>query len=318
MNINKDTIEDITIYKVITGSQSYGWATPESDIDTRGIAIVPDLNYYYGFIKKFEQYENKVKDIVIYDIRKFFSLARACNPSIIELLYIDDPKLILKTSKWFDIIKQNRDKFLSMKVCHTYSGYSYQQIQRIETHRKWLLNPPTHKPTREEFGLSDNTISFSQLQAMNKLINDGSVIEVNALELIKKENSYRNALTEYNQYENWKKTRNPKRAEMEREFGFDGKYALHAIRLGRQGKEILTTGKVIVNRPDKEDLYSIRLGKWSYEKVLNEAKTLESEMRELYKTPEKCAVPYTPDEVYLDNLCTDIVNDYMSIKKEIR
>ncbi len=312
MQINKDTIEDITIYKVITGSQAYGWATAESDIDIRGIAIVLDKNYYYGFLKNFEQYEDKVNDIVIYDIKKFFNLARACNPSILELLYIDDPKLVLKTSKWFDLIKQNRDKFLSMKVCHTYSGYAYQQIQRIETHRRWLLNPPDHKPIREEFGLKSNeVISFNQLQAMNKLINNGNIIEVNALELIKKENNYRNASQEYNQYENWKQTRNSKRAELEKQFGYDTKFALHAIRLSRQGKEILTTGKVIVNRPDKEELYSIKQGKWSYDQVLNEAKSLENEMRELYKTPEKCAVPYTPDAIFLDNLCTDIVDKYL-------
>ena len=65
MNINKDTIEDITIYKVISGSQAYGWARPDSDVDIRGIAIVPDKRYYYGFIRNFEQYEDKVNDINI-------------------------------------------------------------------------------------------------------------------------------------------------------------------------------------------------------------------------------------------------------------
>ena len=33
------------------------------------------------------------------------------------------------------------------------SGYATAQAKRIESHRKWLLDPPDHEPTREEFGL---------------------------------------------------------------------------------------------------------------------------------------------------------------------
>lgn len=316
MNINKDTIEDITILKVVVGSQAYGFATPESDTDIKGVAIVPDLGYYYGFNKHFEQYEEKdPNDLAIYDIRKFFSLARAVNPSIIEMLYIDKPEHILKITDAGKDLKFIRDQFLSMKVRHSYSGYAISQLKKIKTHRRWLLSPIDHKPTRSEFELSekqDEIISFSQLQAMNKLINDGSVVEVHALELIRKENSYRNALNEYNQYENWKATRNPKRAALEAKYGYDCKSAVHLYRLMKQGLEILETGKVIVDRPDAKEMLAIRNGEWSYEKVLAISEEIDAKMGELYEHPEKCAIPYQPDEEELNKICTAIVDDYIN------
>ena len=60
---------------------------PESDIDIRGVAIMRDLSYYYGWLNTFSQYEDKVNDIVIYDIRKAFNLISACNPNMLDFLY---------------------------------------------------------------------------------------------------------------------------------------------------------------------------------------------------------------------------------------
>ncbi|NER49331.1 MAG: hypothetical protein F6J92_22090 [Symploca sp. SIO1A3] len=36
---------------------------------------------------------------------------------------------------------------------HTYAGYGYAQIRKLESHRRWLLNPPTQAPQLEDFGL---------------------------------------------------------------------------------------------------------------------------------------------------------------------
>jgi hypothetical protein len=52
-------------------------------------------------------------------------------------------------------LHEERHHFLSKKVQQTYLGYAMAQLKKIRTHRSWLLNPPTHKPTREEFGLPD-------------------------------------------------------------------------------------------------------------------------------------------------------------------
>ena len=70
-----------TIFLTRAGSHAYGLATPESDLDLRGI-VIPPKGYFLGFWHRFEQAESTDPDLVIYDIRKFFHLAAACNPSI--------------------------------------------------------------------------------------------------------------------------------------------------------------------------------------------------------------------------------------------
>jgi len=126
----------------------------------------------------------------------------------------------------------------------------------------------------------------------------------NFIEIMQKERAYKNLKSQYDKYQEWKKNRNAARAAMEEKFGFDGKFALHLIRLLRSCKEMLATGKVNVRRNDREDLLSIRNGGWSYEKLIDEADKLDAECEELYKTSK---LPHTPDFVYLDNLLIKLV-----------
>lgn len=310
MNIDKDSIKGITIYEVIVGSNAYGFSSPDSDLDIRGMAI-PPKEYFLGFCRRFEQYEDSVNDIVIYNIQKYFQLARAVNPNIIELIFIDNPNLIKLETVWSRMIKDCRNEFLSMKCRHTFSGYAFAQLNRIKVHKKWIDNPPDHKPIREEFGLKpDEIISFSQLQAVRKVVETGHNIETMAMQLIQKETSYKNALNEWQDYQTWLRTRNPKRADIEKQWGYDCKHACHLVRLLRMGYEILSEGRVIVERPDAVELRSIRNGAWSYEKVLDYAQEMDSKMQELYNHPEKCAVPYAPNDKILDSVLIDIIEGY--------
>jgi uncharacterized protein len=59
-----------------------------------------------------------------------------------------------------------RQIFLTKKVKHTYSGYALAQIKKIESHRKWLLDPPQREPQPQDFDLNlDRPISKEQLHA---------------------------------------------------------------------------------------------------------------------------------------------------------
>jgi len=53
------------------------------------------------------------------------------------------------------------------------------------------------------------------------------------------------------------------RPELIEQFGFDTKFAYHAVRLGIQGAEFLTTGKITlpIPEPDRSRLIDLRLGK---------------------------------------------------------
>jgi predicted nucleotidyltransferase len=349
-------IEDNTVLFVRHGSHAYGTNTPESDTDFKGIAI-PTKPYFLGSTHRFEQAELKAPDpdCTIFDIRKFFDLAANCNPSIIEVLYVE-PEDRLVVDPIGEIILQHRDEFLSKKVKHTFMGYAVSQLKRIKLHRRHLLNPPKEPPTRASLGLPEHTLILQdQLAAataeiqkhldrhnfdfmdgleepvkigmrtiMSEMMAELKIssqdqwmsaartigLDDNFILLMQKERQYTGAKKEWEQYQNWKKTRNPKRAADEAKWGLDLKHAMHLTRLSRMAKEILTTGKVIVKRPDYEELLSIRNGAWTYEQVVEYAERAEQELNSLYQT---CNVlPNSPDREKLDRLCIELVEKSLS------
>src|SRR5690606_9860995 len=100
------------------------------------------------------------------------------------------------------------------------------------------------------------------------------------------------------------KTRNPSRAAQEKQFGYDTKHGSHCLRLMRMCKEILEGKGVIVKRPDREELLAIKLyGAMKYDDLLAEAKQLDEECHELYKTSN---VRNSPNRVMIDKFVIDL------------
>lgn len=167
---NLPWLTDRTILLVTHGSHAYGLNTPTSDIDLKGVAI-PPREYFLGFSSRFEQAEGKDPyDLVIYEIRKFFNLAAECNPNIIEVLWADESTFRVLTPLGRRLVDA-RERFLSRKARFTFSGYAHAQLKRIQLHHRWLKTPPTHAPTRGEFGLPERTlIPADQLAAAQAAI----------------------------------------------------------------------------------------------------------------------------------------------------
>lgn len=95
---------------------------------------------------------------------------------------------------------------------------------------------------------------------------------------------YKSAKETHSNYWDWKANRNEKRSELEEQFGFDTKHASHLVRLLRMGEEALTTGQILVKRPDAQELLDIRHGKWSYEQIIEYAEYMDERVRgDLYK-----------------------------------
>ena len=166
--MERKPLEARAILLTKVGSHSYGINTTGSDVDYKGIFIAPK-EYYIG-LKVIEQKDrgwdedserfpvlNGVKDLVFYELRKYLKLAKDANPNILELLF--------ESPEFYEYIHPtvgqkliaNRELFLSKKIKYSYSGYAYAQIRKIKSHRKWLLNPPTKKPSAEDYQLTDKS-----------------------------------------------------------------------------------------------------------------------------------------------------------------
>lgn len=83
------------------------------------------------------------------------------------------------------------------------------------------------------------------------------------------------------------------RPELVEEHGYDTKFAMHALRLGLQGIELLTTGKLTMpmRAPERSACLSVRRGEINFAGALAQIKETESRLRSIVN---ECLL--TPDE----------------------
>lgn len=90
------------------------------------------------------------------------------------------------------------------------------------------------------------------------------------------------------------------RPELVAVHGYDTKYAMHALRLGLQGVELLTTGRITlpVPEPDLGYLRSIRRGERPLAGVLEAITAAEARLTDLR---DSRAMPHQPDRRWVDD-----------------
>ncbi|MFA6358604.1 MAG: nucleotidyltransferase domain-containing protein [Candidatus Omnitrophota bacterium] len=343
-----------TIFLTLHGSHAYGTNTPQSDLDIRGV-VVAQKPYYTGILKSFEQEVLKNPDLVIFEIRKFIYLASECNPNTLEILFTH-PEQHLFVSPIGQALLDHKRMFLSRRARETFLGYATEQMRKIELHRRWILDPPDHEPTRAEFGLSPipvhpakNQIDASMAMVKKKVdswnwhkleyiapsmrqairdefqrrlveVTSWADLEVedkvwhaaanslglttNFIQVLELEKRYASKKSDWSKFQKWKKSRNPERAIMEAKFGYDGKHAMHLVRLSRSCRDLLTTGNLDIRRPDAEELLAIRNGAWKFEELVSWFKQQNRELNQLEKTSP---LPPEPDVGAIDQLCQELV-----------
>ena len=74
------------IYRCVIGSQAYGLAGTESDVDRRGIYL-PTADLHWSLFGVPEQLENHETQEAYWELQKFLVLALKANPNVLECLY---------------------------------------------------------------------------------------------------------------------------------------------------------------------------------------------------------------------------------------
>lgn len=117
------------ILEGITGSKAYGLDTPTSDTDIKGIYVNPteqvlEMGYNHEKATK----DHVEPDWCYHEVQKFMMLAMQCNPTVLELLFLDD---YLVKNEWGQLLIDNRDAFLWDKVYYSYGGYALSQARDL-------------------------------------------------------------------------------------------------------------------------------------------------------------------------------------------
>lgn len=120
----------------VVGSQAYGLATPESDIDYMGVYLEP-RDTFLGLYPVLEKdltihSTSDDKDTTFHEVGKFMRLALKSNPSILELLWLPDEQYT-EISEIGHAIIDSRHWFASAElVKNAYLGYATQQFKLLE------------------------------------------------------------------------------------------------------------------------------------------------------------------------------------------
>jgi uncharacterized protein len=90
------------------------------------------------------------------------------------------------------------------------------------------------------------------------------------------------------------------RPELVAVHGYDTKYAMHALRLGLQGIEFLTTGRITLPVPEPHRIYlrAIRHGQVPLAEVLDAITSAETQLIQLR---DNSAIPDQPDRSWVDD-----------------
>ena len=130
---------------VIRGSHAYGTNIETSDTDYAGVFIQSQEDIF-GFNYK-EQINDDKNDTVIYEIKRFLQLLSSNNPTVLELLNTP-PDCIIYKDPIFDLVLENRDKFITKVCAKSFGGYGKMQIQKAKGQNKkqnWEKNKVTRK-----------------------------------------------------------------------------------------------------------------------------------------------------------------------------
>jgi uncharacterized protein len=116
-------------FATISGSHLYGFPSPDSDYDLRGVHILPikellGLNIGSETIEYSNLHESLQIDLVTYDVKTFFLLLLKKNGSVLEQLY---SPLILKTTPEHEELKHIAKNCITRNHQYHYLGFAETQ-----------------------------------------------------------------------------------------------------------------------------------------------------------------------------------------------
>lgn len=319
------------LFLTIRGSQAYGTDTPTSDIDYGGVFILSEADILAD--KKIVQINDDNNDIIIFELSKLMEMLSVSNPTALELINTPDDCILYK-DPIFDIILDQKDKFITKICSKSFTGYAVDCVRKAKGQNKkqnWKKEKVTRKTpldfcyflsgdksillttyldslnidqkycglskiahSRDTYALFYNGnvpgmkgISFEnsnevRLSSIPKEISKSSFIGY----ISYNKDGYMEHAREYNSYQHWLKNMNDERWVEVKSTGqkIDGKDMLHCRRLLEVSREISEGKGVILKRPNREYLLSIKRGDIDLDTLIEIAEKDIVEIADLFKS----------------------------------
>lgn len=129
------------ILKALVGSRAHGLATPESDVDVRGVFVAPTsqivLEPLQGKVSDTSWMEGEIDDTA-YEIGKFLKMATSSNPSVLEIL--GSPEYLELTEEGERLRELLPHLWSAKGVRDAFGGYAHNQVKKMMENkdgRRW-------------------------------------------------------------------------------------------------------------------------------------------------------------------------------------
>lgn len=131
------------LFVTISGAHLYGFPSPDSDYDLRGVHILPvrsviGLDSGRETIELSEKRDDLEPDLVTHDAKKFFGLLLKKNGYVLEQLY---SPLVLHTTPAHEELKQIAQSCVTRHHSHHYFGFAETQWKLFDKERPHRVKP---------------------------------------------------------------------------------------------------------------------------------------------------------------------------------
>ena len=128
-------------YKFIRGSHLYGTNVETSDVDFGGVYIV-DNEILMGLPEYYEpQISDEKHDTTYYELGRWVELLMKANPNALESLFAPDEFIIGDIHPAVQLIRDNRDLFVTKECFNSLYGYGKSQIAKARGLNKKCVQP---------------------------------------------------------------------------------------------------------------------------------------------------------------------------------
>lgn len=295
-------------YLTQMGSHAYGVARKgKSDFDLYGMVIPPKhiiFPHYRGVIWKYDkQFENfdtwqehhvqspdpnkpREWDFAVWSIIKYFDNLRNASPNVIDSLFTAQDCVMVATPVAVHI-RNSRQLFLSQKIFHTFSGYAYSQLKKMNRHEEYTKYAQWAQAHNIPLEASYAELHQDWRLARAKMFAEMRYPDIPApiLKLAYRKLEHLEVPT-------------TKRVDDLLEYGYDIKFAYHLIRLLLEAEQLLDEQDLDLRR-NRELLKSIRAGDWPKENVVD---FFEQKEKILSQKRDNTKLPHSPDDTAIKAL----------------
>lgn len=313
------------LVKMVFGSHLYGLNTPRSDQDFKGV-VIPSSSELLANLEPYTSYEeqsraegqkkntNSDTDTTYFTLKAFLRLLAEGQSAAFEMLFTPRHLWLASSPEWEELVA-NRHRLVH-KQCKSFFGYARKQAYKYSNKGdrikalKLCLDWSAHLPPLDR--LTQHRDSLAQMVSDNQHLRSTEGLPL--LELFIKPTPQGNALEYVGVCKaQWVLTSNVKffRKQLEKALGKYGTRSLaaevndgdfkalsHALRVGFEAVELLTTHKMTLPLPDpyRTHLLAVKQGLLKREEVERE---VEGWFVKIQEAEKSSTLPLNLDEDYV-------------------